>query len=45
MMHGNGWGFNWEGQYDVSLLTNTRNGATARMPLSPSLKVCMFVGQ
>ncbi|HED2544772.1 amidase [Raoultella planticola] len=45
MMHGNGMGFNWEGQYDVALLdkhAQWRNDADA---LSPSLKICMFVGQ
>lgn len=45
MMHGNGMGFNWKGQYDVALLdrhAEWRNDADA---LSATLKLCMFVGQ
>jgi amidase len=45
MMHGNGMGFNWEGQYDVSLLdkhAQWRDSADASPHRS---KICMFVGQ
>ncbi|KEA63045.1 Amidase [Marinobacterium lacunae] len=45
MMHGNGMGFNWEGLYDVGLLDKHalwRDNADA---LSPSLKICMLIGQ
>ena len=45
MMHGNGMGFNWEGQYDVSLLDKHAQWHDSADALSPSLKVCMFVGQ
>ncbi|MDD9650435.1 amidase [Klebsiella pasteurii] len=45
MMHGNGMGFNWEGQYDVGLLDKHAQWRDCANALSPSLKVCMFVGQ
>lgn len=45
MMHGNGMGFNWEGQYDVALLDKHARWRDDADALSPSLKICMFVGQ
>ncbi|MEC5344934.1 amidase, partial [Brenneria populi] len=45
MMHGNGMGFNWEGQYDVALLDKHAQWRDNADALSPSLKICMFVGQ
>lgn len=45
MMHGNGMGFNWEGLYDVGLLDKHAAWREQADVLSPSLKVCMFVGQ
>jgi amidase len=44
MMHGNGMGFNWEGQYDVALLDKHAQWRRRRCAF-PSLKICMFVGQ
>ncbi|STS90699.1 amidase [Klebsiella variicola] len=45
MMHGNGMGFNWKGQYDVALLDKHAQWRDNADALSPSLKICMFVGQ
>lgn len=45
MMHGNGAGFNWKGLYDVSLLDKQAGWRDQADALSPSLKLCMFVGQ
>ncbi|MEC5341332.1 amidase [Brenneria populi] len=45
MMHGNGMGFNWEGQYDVALLDKHAQWRSQADALSASLKICMFVGQ
>jgi amidase len=45
MMHGNGMGFNWKGQYDVGLLDKHAHWRDSADALSPSLKICMFVGQ
>ncbi|MCD2342198.1 amidase [Ideonella azotifigens] len=45
MMHGNGMGFNWKGQYDVALLDRHTGWREQADALSASLKVCMFVGQ
>ncbi|SBN02759.1 amidase [Klebsiella variicola] len=45
MMHGNGMGFNWKGQYDVALLDKHAQWRDDADALSPSLKICMFVGQ
>ncbi|WP_343590707.1 amidase [Paracidovorax wautersii] len=45
MMHGNGMGFNWQGQYDVALLDRHAGWRAQADALSASLKVCMFVGQ
>ncbi|VFS72615.1 Amidase [Raoultella terrigena] len=44
MMHGNGMGFNWKGQYDVGLLDKHAHWRDSADALSPSLKICMFVG-
>ncbi|PPU39796.1 amidase [Xanthomonas arboricola] len=45
MMHGNGMGFNWKGQYDVGLLDKHAGWRDQADGLSASLKLCMFVGQ
>ncbi|KAA8995906.1 amidase [Affinibrenneria salicis] len=45
MMHGNGMGFNWKGQYDVALLDKQAQWRSQAEALSASLKICMFVGQ
>jgi len=45
MMHGNGAGFNWKGLYDVALLDKQAGWRTQADALSPSLKLCMLVGQ
>jgi amidase len=45
MMHGNGAGFNWKGLYDVRLLDKQAGWRNQADALSPSLKLCMFVGQ
>ncbi|VVO59023.1 Amidase [Pseudomonas fluorescens] len=45
MMHGNGAGFNWKGLYDVGLLDKQAGWREQADTLSPSLKLCMFVGQ
>ncbi|MDO7900517.1 amidase [Pseudomonas sp. K1(2024)] len=45
LMHGNGAGFNWKGLYDVALLDKQVGWRTQADRLSPSLKLCMFVGQ
>ncbi|KAA8731167.1 amidase [Acinetobacter qingfengensis] len=45
MMHGNGMGFNWKGQYDIGLLDKHKDWRQQTDKLSPTLKVCMFVGQ
>lgn len=45
MMHGNGMGFNWKGQYDVELMDKHAGWRKQADALSPTLKICMFVGQ
>jgi amidase len=45
MMHGNGMGFNWSGLYDVKLLDKHKDWRQKADQLSPTLKVCMFVGE
>lgn len=45
MMHGNGMGFNWKGLYDVALLDRHASWRERADALSPTLKLCMFVGQ
>ena len=45
MMHGNGMGFNWKGQYDVALIDKHAGWRQRADELSPTLKLCMFVGQ
>lgn len=45
MMHGNGAGFNWKGLYDVGLIDKQAEWHKHADGLSPSLKLCMFVGQ
>ncbi len=45
MMHGNGMGFNWKGLYDVGLLDAHSAWRERADDLSPTLKLCMFVGQ
>lgn len=45
MMHGNGMGFNWKGLYDVGLLDAHSAWRERADELSPTLKLCMFVGQ
>ena len=45
MMHGNGMGFNWKGQYDVSLLDAHSAWTTRADELSKTLKLSMLVGQ
>ncbi|MFU8926622.1 amidase [Acinetobacter puyangensis] len=45
MMHGNGMGFNWKGQYDIRLMDKHKDWRKQADKLSPTLKICMFVGQ
>jgi amidase len=45
MMHGNGAGFHWKGLYDVGLLDRHAQWRAHADALSPSLKLCMLVGQ
>lgn len=45
MMLGNGMGFNWKGLYDVALLDAHSAWRSKADDLSPTLKICMFVGQ
>ncbi|MFC2967065.1 amidase [Acidimangrovimonas pyrenivorans] len=45
MMHGNGMGFNWKGQYDVGLLDAHAAWREKADDLSETLKLCMLVGQ
>lgn len=45
MMHGNGMGFNWKGQYDPALMQHHADWRMQADSLSPSLKLCMLVGQ
>ncbi len=45
MMQGNGMGFNWEGLYDVALLDKHAAWRGNADSLSPSLKICMLIGQ
>lgn len=45
MMHGNGMGFNWKGQYDVGLLDAHAAWREKADDLSETLKICMLVGQ
>jgi amidase len=45
MMHGNGMGFNWKGQYTVSLLDAHSAWRERSNDLSDTLKVSMFIGE
>lgn len=45
MMHGNGFGTNWEGLYVTSLLDAHSNWRTRADELSNSLKISMFIGE
>lgn len=45
MMHGNGMGMNWKGQYATSLLDAHSNWHERADELSDSLKISMFVGE
>jgi len=45
MMHGNGMGFGWKGLYDVALLERHAGWRERTAELSPTLKLCMLVGQ
>ena len=45
MMHGNGMGFNWKGQYDVGLLDAHSGWRDRADDLSATMKICMMVGQ
>ena len=45
MMHGNGFGTNWEGLYVTSLLDAHSNWRARANELSKSLKISMFVGE
>lgn len=45
MMHGNGMGFNWKGQYTVSLIDAHAAWRERADDLSDSLKLSMFVGE
>jgi amidase len=45
MMHGNGMGFNWKGQYDVGLIDAHSAWRQKADDLSDTLKLCMLAGQ
>lgn len=45
MMHGNGMGFNWKGLYDVGLVDRHAQWREQADRLSPTLQICMLVGQ
>lgn len=45
MMHGNGMGQNWEGLYNVGLMDKFCDWRNRTDELSPSLKICMLIGQ
>ncbi len=45
MMHGNGMGFNWKGQYDIGLLEAHSGWRERADDLSATMKICMMVGQ
>jgi amidase len=45
MMHGNGMGFNWEGQYTTSLLDAHANWRARANQLSRTLKISMLAGE
>ncbi len=45
MMHGNGFATGWEGLYVTSLLDHHANWRSRADELSPSLKICMFIGE
>jgi amidase len=45
MMNGNGMGFNWKGQYTVSLLDAHAAWRERANDLSDSLKISMFIGE
>ena len=45
MMHGNGMGMNWKGQYTTSLLDAHAAWRERADELSDSLKVCMLIGE
>ncbi|MCF8999175.1 amidase [Acinetobacter nectaris] len=45
MMHGNGMGFNWKGQYDIDLMEKHKAWRTQTNKLAPSLIISMLVGQ
>jgi amidase len=45
MMHGNGMGFNWKGQYNVALMDAHASWRSRANDLSDTLKISMFVGE
>jgi amidase len=45
MMHGNGMGFNWKGQYNVGLIDAHANWRDRANDLSDTLKLSMFIGE
>lgn len=45
MMHGNGMGFNWKGQYTLSLIDAHAPWRERADELSESLKISMFIGE
>lgn len=45
MMHGNGFGTNFRGMYVTSLIDHFANWRSRADELSPSLKICMLIGE
>ena len=45
MMHGNGMGFNWKGQYNLGLMDAHASWRQRANDLSDTLKLCMFTGE
>ena len=45
MMHGNAFGTNYRGMYVTSLIDQFANWRTRADELSPSLKICMLIGE
>lgn len=45
MMHGNGMGFNWKGQYNLGLMDAHASWRERANDLSDTLKISMFVGE
>ena len=45
MMHGNGMGFNWKGQYNVGMMDAHASWRDRANDLSDTLKISMFVGE